>query len=125
MGPGTGNWGLLEAEDAEVATALLTAAEDWLRQQGMTRALGPLSISIWDEPGLLIEGFDNPPTIMLGHNRPPYRAWIEDAGSRPVKRLINYGVQITDGCPPIIDRIVPSGAKNAPHPPPPGGQTHP
>jgi len=113
MGPGTGNWGLLEAEDAEVATALLTAAEDWLRQQGMTRALGPLSISIWDEPGLLIEGFDNPPTIMLGHNSPLYRAWIEDAGYRPVKRLINYGVPITDGFPPIVDRIVAAGEKNA------------
>src|SRR3546814_8360861 len=72
----------------------------------MTRALGPLSISIWDEPGLLIEGFDNPPTIMLGHNSPLYRAWIEDAGYRPVKRLIHYGVPITDGFPPIVDRIV-------------------
>jgi len=92
---------------------LLTAAEDWLRQQGMTRALGPLSISIWDEPGLLIEGFDNPPTIMLGHNSPLYRAWIEDAGYRPVKRLINYGVPITDGFPPIVDRIVAAGEKNA------------
>jgi GNAT superfamily N-acetyltransferase len=54
MGPGTGNWGLLEAEDEAAAQALLTAAEDWLRAQGMHRALGPLSISIWDEPGLLI-----------------------------------------------------------------------
>src|SRR3546814_19381888 len=54
MGPGTGNWGLLAAEDAEVATALLTAAEDWLRQQGMTRPPGPLQISIRDAPGLRI-----------------------------------------------------------------------
>jgi len=113
MGPGTGNWGLLEAEDAEVADALLAAAEGWLREQGMTRALGPLSISIWDEPGLLIEGFDNPPTIMLGHNSPLYRAWIEGAGYRPVKRLINYGVPITDGFPPIVGRIVAAGEKNA------------
>src|SRR3546814_11648562 len=70
MGPGTGNWGLFEAEDAEVAQALLAAAEGWLTAQGMTRSLGPLSISIWDEPGLLVEGFDTPPTIMLGHNSP-------------------------------------------------------
>src|SRR3546814_17083926 len=78
----------------------------------MTRALGPLSISIWDEPGLLIEGFDNPPTIMLGHNSPLYRAWIEDAGYRPVTRLINYGVPITDGFPLIVERIVAAGGKN-------------
>src|SRR3546814_12002807 len=78
----------------------------------MTRSLGPLSISIWDEPGLLVEGFDTPPTIMLGHNSPLYRAWIEGAGYRPVKRLLNYGVAITDDFPPIVDRIVAAGEKN-------------
>lgn len=112
MGPGTGNWGLIEAEDEEAAAALLAAAESWLSDQGMHRALGPLSISIWDEPGLLIEGFDTPPTIMLGHNSPLYRAWIEAAGYRPVKQLLNYGVRITDGFPPIVERIVAAGEKN-------------
>jgi hypothetical protein len=112
MGPGTGNWGLLEAEDAETAAALFAAAEDWLRGQGMHRSLGPLSISIWDEPGLLIEGFDTPPTIMLGHNSPLYQAWVEAAGYRPAKRLINYRVGITDGFPPIVNRIVAAGEKN-------------
>ena len=113
MGPGTGNWGLLEAEDADTAHALIVAAEDWLRGQGMTRALGPLSISIWDEPGLLIEGFDTPPTIMLGHNSPLYRGWIEAEGYRPVKTLYNYAVEIVDGFPPIVNRIVAAGEKNA------------
>lgn len=112
MGPGTGNWGLLEAEDAEAAHALIAAAEDWLRGQGMTRALGPLSISIWDEPGLLIEGFDRPPTIMLGHNSPLYRGWIEAQGYRPVKKLYNYSVEIIDGFPPLVNRIVAAGEKN-------------
>jgi GNAT superfamily N-acetyltransferase len=112
MGPGTGNWGLLEAEDEAAARALIAAAEDWLRAQGMHRALGPLSISIWDEPGLLIEGFDQPPTIMLGHNSPNYRAWIEAAGYRPVKQLRNFAVDITDGFPPLVDRIVAAGEKN-------------
>jgi GNAT superfamily N-acetyltransferase len=112
MGPGTGNWGLLEAEDAEVAHALIVSAEDWLRSQGMNRALGPMSISIWDEPGLLIEGFDTPPTIMLGHNSPLYQAWIEGEGYRPVKKLFNYAVDIVDGFPPLVNRIVTAGEKN-------------
>lgn len=112
MGPGTGNWGLLEAEDEEVARALLVTAEDWLRGQGMHRALGPLSISIWDEPGLLIEGFDEPPTIMLGHNSPLYRPWIENSGYRPVKQLKNFAVDIVDGFPPLVNRIVAAGEKN-------------
>lgn len=113
MGPGTGNWGLLEAEDAETTRALLVAAEDWLRSQGMHRALGPLSISIWDEPGLLIEGFDNRPTVMMGHNSPLYRGWIEDSGYRPIKQLLNYDVHVADGFPPLVNRIVAAGEKNA------------
>lgn len=113
MGPGTGNWGLLEAEDERTAAALLATAEDWLRAEGMHRALGPLSISVWDEPGLLIEGFGEPPTVMLGHNSPLYRAWIEGAGYRPVKQLLNYSVPIVEGFPPLIGRIVAAGEKNA------------
>src|SRR3546814_11768363 len=54
MGAGTGPWGMFEAEDAEVATALINTAAAWLRDQRMTRSLGPFSISIWDEPGLLL-----------------------------------------------------------------------
>ena len=80
MGPGTGNWGLLEAENEETTRALLVAAEDWLRRQGMHRSLGPLSISVWDEPGLLIEGFDNRPAWMMWHNSPLYRGWVEGTG---------------------------------------------
>src|SRR3546814_2328649 len=47
MGPGTGNFGLFEAEDAETGAALIATAEGWLRAKGMIRALGPISLSIW------------------------------------------------------------------------------
>lgn len=113
MGPGTGNWGLLEAEDEDTTRALLTAAEDWLRAQGMQRALGPLSISIWDEPGLLIQGFDNRPTVMMGHNSPLYQGWVEGSGYRPVKQLFNYDVYVKEGFSPLVNRIVAAGEKNA------------
>jgi len=73
MGPGTGNFGLFEATDADVGTALIAAAEAWLRTKGMTRVLGPISLSIWEEPGLLIQGHDHPPTVMMGHNSPTYQ----------------------------------------------------
>jgi len=72
MGPGTGNWGMFEAVDKAAAAALLKAAESWLRGQGMHRSLGPLSLSIWDEPGLLIAGHDHSPKIMMGHHKPVY-----------------------------------------------------
>ena len=77
MGPGTGNWGLFEAEDEAVAHALIARAEQWLREQGMTRVLAPISLSIWEEPGLLVKGHDHPPMVMMGHNQPEYEAWIE------------------------------------------------
>ena len=113
FGPGTGSWGMLEALDQESVHALIAAAEQWLREKGVNRVVAPLSISIWDEPGLLIEGHDHPPTIMMGHNRPEYQGWIESAGYASVKQLWTYDVMIDQGFPPIIERIVLSGEKNS------------
>ncbi len=112
MGPGTGNFGLFEAVDADVAAALIAAAEDWLRGQGMTHVLGPISLSIWEEPGLLVKGFDHAPTVMMGHNRPEYQGWIEAAGYAPVKALHTYELDITQDFPPLIQRIVQSGERS-------------
>lgn len=112
MGPGTGNWGLLEAADAEVTAALIGAAEDWLRSQGMTRALGPISLSIWDEPGVLTRGFEMPPMVMMGHHSPDYSTWIERVGYTPAKTLLTYDLPIADGFPPLVRRIVASGQRN-------------
>ena len=56
FGPGVGQWGLMEAESEAVFTILLARAEQWLRDEGMTRAVGPISMSIWEDPGLLVEG---------------------------------------------------------------------
>ncbi|MEZ5742304.1 MAG: N-acetyltransferase [Sphingomonadaceae bacterium] len=113
MGPGTGNWGLFEAEDAEVAAALIARAEEWLRGKGMTRSMGPLSLSIWDEPGLLVKGHDHAPVIMMGHHNPAYQGWIEAAGYATAKNLLTYDLEIAQGFPPLIDRIVKSGEKSA------------
>lgn len=112
MGPGTGNWGMFEAEDEETAHALIAAAEDWLRGQGMTRVLAPISLSIWEEPGLLTFGHDHPPMVMMGHNSPEYQAWVEGAGYTVAKKLLTYHLDISDPFPPLIQRIVQSGEKN-------------
>jgi hypothetical protein len=112
MGPGTGNWGLFEAEDEIVAQALIAQAETWLREQGMTRVLAPISLSIWEEPGLLVKGHDHPPMVMMGHNRPEYEAWIERAGYAVAKRLLTYDLPVKDGFPPLVNKIVASGERN-------------
>jgi len=113
FGPGVGQWGLMEAERQDIFQALLARAEAWLREQGMTRAMGPISMSIWEEPGLLIDGYDHPPTIMMGHAKREYRGWIEWAQYRPIKQLMTYEVDVTKQFPPIVQRIIKSGEKNA------------
>jgi hypothetical protein len=113
MAAGLGQWGMFEAQDEQVARALLAAAEAWLRGRGMIRAMGPFSLGIWDEPGLLIEGHDHPPMVMMGHNSPAYQGWIEGAGYRGVKDLLTYDIGVAEGFPPLIRRIVASGERNA------------
>lgn len=112
FGPGTGFWGMIEAADEAVAHALIDTAESWLRDQGMTHAIGPVALSIWEEPGLLIQGHDHAPTVMMGHHQPAYRQWIEEKGYHPVKQLLTYELDISVPFPPIVNRIIQSGEKN-------------
>src|SRR5437868_11142501 len=114
MGAGTGQWGMFEALDGEAAAALIATAEDWLRAQGMTSSLGPISLSIWDEPGLEIEGFAEPPTAMMGHHKPEYGQWIEAAGYAKAKDLLTYEVDIEHWDDPKINRLIAAGERN-PH----------
>ena len=112
MEAGLGQWGMFEAVDGETAAALIAHAEQWLRDEGMTKALGPISISIWDEPGLLIDGFEQPPMVMMAHHLPTYRAWIEGAGYTKAKDLYTYQLDIRIDMVPVIDRLIKAGEKN-------------
>ena len=69
----------LQASADEFA-ALFNTAENWLRAQGMKRALGPFSFSINDEIGLLIDGFETMPNMMMGHAPRYYQARVEEQG---------------------------------------------
>lgn len=113
FGPGTGFFGYFDAEDESVARALLSSAEAWLAGEGINRVLGPISLSIWEEPGLLVRGQDHPPMIMMGHHPAHYAGWIEAAGYATAKRLFTYHLDITRDFPPLVQRIVQSGHKNA------------
>lgn len=112
FGPGTGIFGYFDAEDEAVARALLSSAEDWLRGQGMTSVLGPISLSMWEEPGLLVAGHDHAPMIMMGHHPAHYQAWIEGDGYTEAKRLFTYDLDVSQGFPPLVQRIVQSGWRN-------------
>jgi hypothetical protein len=102
----TGFFGFFESEDdQEVATALLGTAEGWLRERGMEAARGPLSFSINQEVGLLIDGFDTPPMIMMNHARPYYGRLIEGAGYEKVKDLYAW-LYHTETVPPKARKAV-------------------
>ena len=112
MGEGTGQWGMFEALDEEAAAALISTAEDWLRGEGVTRAFAPFSLSIWDEPGLEIEGHGEPPTTMMPHHRPEYGAWIEAAGYAKAKDLLTFQIDISTWHDPKIMRLIDAGERN-------------
>ena len=111
-GADSGNWGYLDADDKAVADLLIVAAEDWLRAKGVKRSIGPISMSIWEEPGLLIKGHDHPPTVMMGYDDARYEAWVESWGYKKVKDLHTWDLGITHDFPPLIGRIVAASEKN-------------
>ncbi|MSP77710.1 MAG: dATP pyrophosphohydrolase [Rhodospirillaceae bacterium] len=77
----TGFFGFFETiDDQAVTDALFDAAAAWLRQRGMKRVLGPFSLNINEESGLLIDGFNSSPRMMMGHAQPYYAKRVEAVG---------------------------------------------
>jgi GNAT superfamily N-acetyltransferase len=92
-----GFFGFFEAEnDPEVAKALLQAAADWLKPRGLTSMRGPFNPSTNDTCGLLVDGFDSPPVIMMTYNPPYYMELLEKCGLTKLKDLYAYKVTKED-----------------------------
>ena len=86
-----GFFGFFESEDdAEVAHALFDTARRWLTEQGMSGMRGPVNPSLNYEIGLLIQGFDSPPTFMMTYNPPYYETLIESYGFRKAQDLYAF-----------------------------------
>ena len=78
---GAGHFGFLEApDDHSLLDALMTEATSWLRAQGAKKIAGPYNFSVNEECGLLIDGFDTPPYIMMPHGKPYYKDQLERLG---------------------------------------------
>ena len=92
----TGFFGFFECvDDPAVASALLDTASRWLRQRGMERMRGPMNFSTNDEfssPGVLLEGFETSPTVMMSHNPPYYGRLMDAAGMAKSKDLVAYWI---------------------------------
>ena len=106
-GDSTGFWGMLEAENRrDTFENLINTAEVWLRSQGMKRALGPFNLSINQECGLLVDGFDSPPSMMMGHARPWYASHIEACGYSKAKDLLAYTMEMNNDGQPELTKII-------------------
>jgi len=101
-----GYFGMLEVvDDAAVFAALIGAAQEWLRARGAEQMRGPYNLSINEEIGLLVENFDDPPYIMMGHARRYYGPRLEEQGFAGVKDLLTYMVRPDFVAPPVMTKL--------------------
>lgn len=92
-----GGFGFFDTvNDPEVAKALLDAAAHWLSERGMKRMRGPLSFSLNEEIGCLVEGFDTPPMVLMPHHRPYQGGLIEQAGLSKLKDAYAWRYTVGD-----------------------------
>ncbi len=96
----SGHFGSFECENnPDIARALLAAAEKWLGERQTNIITGPLNLSMNQECGLLVEGFDTPPMVMMPHNHRWYGELLERAGYEKARDLYAYWIR-SDFNPP-------------------------
>jgi GNAT superfamily N-acetyltransferase len=113
-GDDIGFFGLFECINSQqVADALLDAAAAWLRERGRTAMRGPLSFTMTDEVGLLIDGFDDMPRLMMSYNHPYYPELLGAYGLEKAMDLYAYHLDMVklyggtpEGLPPKLTRVV-------------------
>lgn len=104
----TGHYGFFDCiDDQDVANALFDTACSWLKENGMIEVIGPFSLSINEETGMLVEGFDTPPRLLMAHARPYYEKLVHNYGLSSVKDTWAYTLDISDPIlPPTIQKLV-------------------
>ena len=96
----TGFFGFFECiDDQSVANTLFDTAFAWLREKGMKRCVGPFSMNVNDESGLLIDGFNAFPRMLMGHAQPYYQKLVEAAGFTKVVDMRAYLTPMDTGLP--------------------------
>ena len=107
-GLNTGHFGYFDCiDDQDVADALFNTATTWLKEEGMDEVIGPFSLSINEETGLLVEGFDTPPKLLMGHGVPYYETLITNYGLSKTKDTWAYKLDISkEILPPLVQKVV-------------------
>lgn len=104
-----GLFGALTAEeDGAVVAALLARAEAWLRERDAGRMRGPYTLNTNHETGLLVDGFDSPPFMLMPHDPPWLGPMIEAAGLSKGRDVYAYRLQTSSGMPERLGRFIKS-----------------
>ena len=102
-----GFFGFFDVEpDAEATAALVGVARAWVADRGLDVMRGPVNYSTNDSCGVLIDGFDDAPTILMPYNRPDYDELLQGAGLKPAKDLVSLWLDHTDEIPERFRRVV-------------------
>jgi hypothetical protein len=114
-----GHFGCLSVEDdPEAFAALLRTAEDFLRERGVTHVQGPFSLCINEETGLLVDGFDTPPMLLMGHDPIYAAARLEALGYEKEKDVYAYLLDMEAPLPNsarrVLERPLPASIKIRP-----------
>lgn len=105
-----GNFGMLSAvDDPSVFAALVTTAEAWLAARGIHRAQGPFNLSINEESGLLVDGFETPPMLMMPHDARYVAGHLEGLGYHKIRDLYAYLCGTTAALPPAAAALIGRG----------------
>ncbi len=100
-----GFFGMVDAREDVVLACLMSTAEEWLAGHGVTRVRGPFSLSINQSSGLLVDGFDTPPFVMMEHHDRWLGPAIERLGYAKVRDLVAYRLDIETGGPERLRRM--------------------
>jgi hypothetical protein len=101
----TGHFGFFACiDDARVARALVDQARSWLRARGMARMVGPFNLSVNEDIGLLVSGFDSPPAFLAGHSSPWSGPLLEACGLGKTVDLFAYRMD-PSAAPKQLDRL--------------------
>ncbi|WP_458096241.1 N-acetyltransferase family protein [Roseomonas sp. WA12] len=104
------HFGLLAAvDDPEVFATLLGTAEGWTRARGLRLVQGPFSLSVNEQTGLLVSGFDTPPMLLMPHDPPYAGRHVEAFGYRKARDLLAYVSDLSSPMPPAAARAVTRG----------------
>jgi len=101
-----GFFGFYEStDDVEVAKALMSEAEGWLKKNGATSSHGPFNFNINDECGFQIEGFDRKPVVMMPYTKPYYPGLFSKIGYQTEKTLLSFVMENVTETPEIVSKM--------------------